>query len=73
MNIGEQKIRRHESSIEVKASPETIWRVFCDVPGWKNRNAGIEQIGPGCSEVGPAVSADFPEVLKSLPTFAAIG
>lgn len=26
----------------------------------------VEAIGPGCDEIGPAVSSDFPEVLKSL-------
>ena len=35
---------RHEYAIETSAPAETIWRIFRDVPGWKNWNAGIEQI-----------------------------
>lgn len=30
--------------IEINADPETIWEIFCDVPGWKQWNAGIEHI-----------------------------
>ena len=130
---------RTEYAIETTASPETIWSIFRDVPGWKNWNAGIEQIdidgpfasgtwftmtppgeealrsqlidvrenawfidetrvgdlaikvahrieplgpartrivyavdaqGPQAAEIGPAVSADFPEVLASLAKLA---
>ena len=129
----------YDYSIETSASPEVIWRIFIDVPGWKKWNAGIEEIemrgpfavgseftmtppgqeplltrlievrenevfvdetrvgdlvivvahrieslsvhrtkvtysveatGPGCNEVGPAVSSDFPDVLKSLVRLA---
>jgi hypothetical protein len=35
---------QHEYSIETSASPETIWKIFSDVPGWKAWNSGIEQI-----------------------------
>ena len=35
---------QREFSIETSASPETIWKLFEDVPGWKKWNAGIEQI-----------------------------
>ncbi|TWB07077.1 SRPBCC family protein [Bradyrhizobium stylosanthis] len=35
---------RHEYAIETSAAAETIWRIFRDVPGWKNWNAGIEEI-----------------------------
>jgi uncharacterized protein YndB with AHSA1/START domain len=128
-----------EYSADISASPEKIWRILSDVPGWKQWNAGVEQIemkgafvagteflmtppgeepfltqlievqenevfvdktclgelvvivthrlepiasngtrvtyaieaiGPGCDEIGPAVSADFPEVLKSLAKLA---
>ncbi|HEV2693274.1 MAG TPA: SRPBCC family protein [Verrucomicrobiae bacterium] len=128
-----------EYSIETSATPEVVWRIFSDVPGWKKWNAGIEQIemtgpfavgsqfvmtppgqeplmsrlvevrenevfvdetrvdelivlvahrigrvsayrtrvtyaveaiGPGCAEIGPAVSSDFPDVLKSLVRLA---
>ncbi len=124
-----------EYQSEIAAAPEKIWAYFCDVPGWKNWNAGIEEIeikgpfaagtvfimkppgqdslistivevqenelfvdrtavgdliitvshkierlgsnqscvvysvqavGPGCEDVGPAVSADFPDVLDAL-------
>jgi len=33
----------------------------------------IEANGPGCDEIGPAVSADFPDVLKSLVRLAESG
>ena len=29
---------------DINATPETIWRLFSDVPGWKAWNAGIEFI-----------------------------
>ena len=29
---------------DIKATPETIWRLFSDVAGWKSWNAGIELI-----------------------------
>lgn len=35
---------RNEYAIETSAAAETIWSIFRDVPGWKNWNAGIEQI-----------------------------
>lgn len=34
----------HEESIESTATPAQIWRLFADVAGWKNWNAGIENI-----------------------------
>ncbi|WFU81250.1 SRPBCC family protein [Bradyrhizobium sp. CIAT3101] len=130
---------RTEYAIETSATPETIWSIFRDVPGWKNWNAAIEQIdidgpfaagtwftmkppgeealrsqlidvrenvhfvdetrvgdlvikvahrieplgsartriiyavdaqGPEASDIGPAVSADFPDVLASLAKLA---
>lgn len=126
-----------EHAIETTATPEAVWAVLRDVPGWTKWNAGIERIhlegpfaegtwftmqppgeeafrsrlalvrenecfvdetqvgdlvvvvvhriervaggntrvtyaldatGPGASEVGPAVSADFPAVLAALVT-----
>lgn len=33
-----------EHSTETTASPERIWALFRDVPGWKTWNAGIEEI-----------------------------
>jgi hypothetical protein len=33
-----------EHEIEVNAAPETIWALFCDVPGWTRWNAGIAKI-----------------------------
>jgi hypothetical protein len=35
---------QREYGIETTASPEVIWNIFPDVPGWKNWNAGIEHI-----------------------------
>ena len=130
---------QHEYSIETSASPETIWTIFCDVPGWPKwidgldhaeiaglfktgaelnlipkgqgpvtsrlvevkENVGfidesghgdvairvehrIERIasdrtrivyaiqvtGPSAENIGKAVSADFPDVLKSLASLA---
>jgi hypothetical protein len=34
----------HEESIETTAPPERIWALFSNVAGWKDWNAGIEQI-----------------------------
>ncbi|MDN4987614.1 SRPBCC family protein [Bradyrhizobium arachidis] len=42
--MSDDNIWRHEYAIETSAPAETIWRIFRDVPGWKNWNAGIEQI-----------------------------
>lgn len=130
-----------EHSLEIAASPETIWSFFRDVNGWKKWNAGIEEIalhgpfavgteftmkppgqeelrsrlvvvreneifvdetragdivvivahrierlgpgrvrvtyaveatGPASEEIGPAVSADFPDVLKALARLAEV-
>ena len=130
---------QRDYSIETNAIPEVVWKIFCDVPGWKMWNAGIEHIeingpfdvgtafimtppgqeplstrlvevreneffidetrvadvvvrvahriqrvtpkrtrviysvqvtGPSAEEIGKAVSADFPDVLKSLSTLA---
>jgi hypothetical protein len=33
-----------EHSVETSASPERLWSVLSDVPGWKRWNAGIEAI-----------------------------
>ena len=33
-----------EHSIETTAAPERIWALFRNVPGWKDWNAGIEEI-----------------------------
>lgn len=137
--MSDANIWKTEYAIETSATAETIWSIFRDVPGWKNWNAGIEQIdidgpfatgtwftmkppgeealrsqlvdvrenvcfvdetrvgdlailvahriqplgpartrivyavdahGPQASEIGPAVSADFPEVLASLSRLA---
>jgi hypothetical protein len=47
---------QREYSIETSASAGTIWKIFSDVPGWKNWNAGIEEI----SIQGPfAVNTEF--------------
>jgi uncharacterized protein YndB with AHSA1/START domain len=35
---------QREYSIETTASPETVWKLFHDVPGWKTWNQGIERI-----------------------------
>lgn len=34
----------HEASIETTATPAQIWKLFCDVNGWKTWNSGIESI-----------------------------
>src|SRR5215831_5670102 len=34
----------HESTIDTTAPPAAIWKLFADVPGWKDWNAGIERI-----------------------------
>lgn len=137
--MSDENTWRSEYAIETSAAAETIWGIFRDVPGWKDWNAGIEQIelegpfaagtwftmkppgeealrsqlievrenvcfidetrvgdltilvahrieplgpartrivyavdaqGPQASEIGPAVSVDFPEVLASLSKLA---
>ena len=42
--MDDAQVWRHEYAIETSATAEVIWRIFRDVPGWKNWNAGIEQI-----------------------------
>jgi hypothetical protein len=42
--MSEQQTWRDEYGIETSATAGTIWRIFCDVPGWKTWNAGIEHI-----------------------------
>ena len=39
-----EHVWRGECGIETAASAEIIWGIFRDVRGWKNWNAGIEQI-----------------------------
>lgn len=34
----------HEESMETSATPAQVWRLFADVPGWRQWNAGIERI-----------------------------
>ncbi len=34
----------YEHSVNTSASPETVWKIFTDVPGWTSWNAGIEQV-----------------------------
>lgn len=41
----EEQTWRGEYEIETSATANTIWSIFRDVAGWKNWNAGIEQIG----------------------------
>jgi hypothetical protein len=128
-----------EHCIETAATPETLWGIFRDVPGWKTWNGGIEHVelegpfaqgtwftmkppgqdalrsqlvdvrdnegfvdetrvgdlvvtvahrlerlsagrtrvtyavdaaGPGAQEIGPMITADFPEVLAALAALA---
>jgi Polyketide cyclase / dehydrase and lipid transport len=139
MNPTAENLWRCEYDRVTSASPEAVWRLFCDVPGWKRWNDGIEEIvmngpfaagttflmtppgqetftsvlvdvrpfelfvdetrvgdlvvrvahrierldgrstrvvysveavGEGAAEVGPLVSADFPQVLKRLSELA---
>ena len=139
MNPNKPEVWECEHDVEVNASPEVIWALFEDVPGWTRWNAGIEKIeidgpfqvgaefamkptgqpsvtsrlrevqrnvsfldethigdlrifvehrievlscsrsrvvfsleafGPSCDQVGPAVSADFPDVLDALRDLA---
>ena len=47
----------NEQSIETTASPEAIWRLWSDVPGWPEWNADIEHIGiSGPFTTGSAIS-----------------
>jgi hypothetical protein len=42
--VNEQQVWRGEYGIETSAAADIIWRIFRDVPAWKNWNAGIEHI-----------------------------
>lgn len=44
MNALTSQIWTAEQGIETSATPAAIWRLFCDVPGWRAWNAGIEHI-----------------------------
>ena len=39
-----ESVWRIEHSMETAATPQAIWEIFRDVPGWKRWNAGIERI-----------------------------
>ena len=39
-----ESVWRIEHSMETTATPQAIWEIFRDVPGWKRWNAGIERI-----------------------------
>jgi hypothetical protein len=57
-------------SIETGASPDAIWRLWADVPGWPEWNADLARAElegefRGGSTI-PQISGDFPEVLKAL-------
>ncbi|WP_234682453.1 SRPBCC family protein [Bradyrhizobium monzae] len=59
---------RSEYAIETSASPETIWSIFRDVPGWKHWNAGIEQIvidGPFAAGIWFTMTPPGEEALRS--------
>ena len=142
MNHQRVEVWECEHGIEVNASPETIWSLFCDVASWPQWNAGIAKIeinspfeagaqfamtptgqdpvvtrlvevrenvsfldetriggltiyvdhriegieqgrsrvvfvleafGPEGDKIGPAVAADFPDVLKALASHAECG
>jgi hypothetical protein len=59
-----------EHSIETGASPDAIWRLWADVPGWPEWNADLARAElEGEFRRGgtiPQISGDFPEVLKAL-------
>ncbi len=42
--MNENQVWRGECGIETSATPDIIWSIFRDVPGWKTWNAGIERI-----------------------------
>src|SRR5260370_25837121 len=44
MAMSEQQTWQGEYGIETSATPDLIWSIFRDVPGWKTWNAGIERI-----------------------------
>jgi hypothetical protein len=67
----------YEHSVETVVGPEILWRHWSDVAGRPAWNASIEKIevdgptsGPAADQVGPelgpAITADFPEVLDAL-------
>jgi hypothetical protein len=42
--MSEKQFWRGEYGIETSATPDVIWGIFRDVPGWKTWNTGIEHI-----------------------------
>lgn len=62
------QVWRHEYAIETSASAETIWSIFRDVSGWKNWNAGIEEIdidGPFAAGTWFTMKPPGEDVLRS--------
>ncbi|MFB9263457.1 SRPBCC family protein [Bradyrhizobium erythrophlei] len=58
-------------SIETSASPEAIWALFRDVPGWTLWNAGIETIaleGPFAAGTGFVMKPPGEEPLRAVLT-----
>ena len=42
--MSENQIWRADYSAETTAAPDTVWRIFQDVPAWKTWNVGIAHI-----------------------------
>jgi hypothetical protein len=62
-------------SVLTTATPDALWRHWSDVAAWPEWNQGIAEItGPAAGQVGPqlgpAITADFPDVLAGLVTRA---
>jgi hypothetical protein len=67
--MNEAQVWRGEYGIETSATAGTIWRIFCDVPGWKTWNAGIEHIeldGPFATGTWFTMKPPGEEPLRSL-------
>ncbi|XVQ84953.1 hypothetical protein ACQP2K_40075 [Microbispora siamensis] len=62
----------YEHSVETAASAGTVWRHWSDMAAWPRWNDGIESIEVG-PQLGPAITADFPDVLAALVRLAEEG
>jgi hypothetical protein len=68
------EVRENEVFVDETCVGELVVRVTHRIDRVDSRRTrvtyAVEAVGPGCDEVGPAVSADFPDVLKSLVRMA---
>jgi hypothetical protein len=61
----------YELSVWTAARPDAVWRRWSDMATWPEWNDGVETItGDAPDGLGPAITADFPDVLARLAAIA---